>query len=657
MNAVEIEEAVSRLASEPFDVAGFPFAFLLAFGRNETTLSRLRSGNTNKSDAGGVLQRSHIHIAVAPPGETVQTLARLRESPQTARQKAKFVLATDGIQVEAEELGTGEVLSCPFDRLGDNFGFFLPLAGISTVAEVKNNPIDIKATGRLNRLYLQLLKDNADWERPEKRADLNRFMARLIFCFFAEDTGIFMGGALFTDTVRQMSEADGANTRDVLLELFRAMTLDPRKGERAGIRPWADAFPFVNGGLFKDDIGCPVFSRTSRAYLIRAGELDWKTINPDIFGSMIQAVADDDERGDLGLHYTSVPNIQKVLDPLFLDDLRTQLEAAGTNGRKLLNLRKRLARIRVFDPACGSGNFLVIAYIRLREIEAELMSRRGEALTRSAIALTQFYGIEIKSFAAEIARLSLLIAEFQCDVRFIGQSEARALVLPLHATGNIVTGNALRIAWEEVCPPSEAGATADADVEQDLGGPTGRLALEDGDGAWWETYICGNPPYLGSRWRNEEQQGDLERLFKGKTRSFKDLDYVAGWFLKRAVYISAYSGAYALVATKSICQGEQVSMLWPPIFRMGVSIQFAYRPFHWSNLASNSAGVTVIIVGLARDGAHDKKIFDETEVKIVANIGPYLLPMPNIIVERMPLSPSTALEGWIMETNLPTAGT
>ncbi len=501
MNAVEIEEAVSALTETPFDAAEFPFSFLAAFGNKEATIKRLRTGNTNKSDVGGILQRNNIHIAVAPEGKTVETLADLRASAQTQRQKAKFILATHGTHFEAEEIGSGELISGPLTEFGNHFGFFLPLAGISTVAEVKNNPIDIKATWRLNRLYVQILKDNPDWQAADKRGDLNRFMARLIFCFFAEDTGIFNGDDLFMATVRQMTEADGSNTHEVLLELFRSMNLDPRKGVRAGVNSWADVFPYVNGGLFKDDIGCPTFTRTSRAYLLRAGELDWKTINPDIFGSMIQAVADDDERGELGMHYTSVPNIQKVLDPLFLDDLREQLEAAGTNKRKLFNLRQRLSRIRVFDPACGSGNFLVIAYIRMREIEDEIMRRRGEVLTRSAISLTQFYGIEIKSFAAEIARLSLLIAEFQCDVRFIGQTEARVLVLPLHATGTIVTGNALRIDWEEVCPPVTVSAE-----EQDLGGPTGRLNLEGGREEW-ETFICGNPPYRGSKWQNAIPKG------------------------------------------------------------------------------------------------------------------------------------------------------
>ena len=592
MNAVEIEEAVSDLAAAPFNPQEFPFDFLRAFGNNDATIKRLRTGNTNRSDAGGVLQRNHIHIAIANPGHTLEKLAELRASRQTERQKAKFVLATDGEQIDAEEIGSGDVLSCRFADLGNKFAFFLLLADISPVNEVKNNPIDIKATGRLNRLYVQLLKDDPDWGGAAKRADLNRFMARLIFCFFAEDTGIFVGGALFTDTLRQMSEADGSNTRDVLLELFRSMNLDPRKGEREGMRPWADAFPYVNGGLFRDDIGCPNFSRTSRAYLLRAGELDWKTINPDIFGSMIQAVGDKEERGNLGMHYTSVPNIQKVLNPLFLDDLREQLEKAGINKRMLYNLRHRLTRIRVFDPACGSGNFLVVAYIRMREIEDEIIRRRGEAPTRSLIRLTQFYGVEIKSFAAEIARLSLLIAEFQCDVRFIGQLEARALVLPLHATGNIVTGNALQLDWEEVCPPAKSLLE-----EHDLAGPTGQLAL-DSESENWKTYICGNPPFSGSRKQTAQNKEDIRTVFSLYDGSFRNADYVAGWFMKSISYAKRCAADFCFVATNSFCQGQQVTLVWKLIYDLGFRIRFAHLPFKWKNLAAHNAGVTVVVLGV-----------------------------------------------------------
>ena len=612
MNAVEIEEAVSELAAAPFDAVEFPFRFLEAFGNKATTITRLRAGSTNSSDVGGVLQTKNIHLAVAAPGETGEMLRRLRESPRTAKAKAKFILATDGTQLEAEDLNSGETIACTLAVLGEHFGFFLPLAGISTVAEVKNNPIDIKATGRLNKLYLEILKDNGDWGTAARRQDLNRFMARLIFCFFAEDTGIFNGDDLFIATIRQMTEADGSNTREVLEELFRSMNLDPRKGPR-GVRPWADVFPYVNGGLFTGAVDCPRFSRTARAYLLRAGELDWKTINPDIFGSMIQAVADDDERGELGMHYTSVPNIQKVFDPLFLDDLREQLEKAGTHKRMLFNLRQRMSRIRVFDPACGSGNFLVIAYIRMREIEDEIMRRRGEALERSAIRLTQFFGIEIKSFAAEIARLSLLIAEFQSDVRFIGQAEARALVLPLHATGNVVTGNALRINWEEVCPPVKVSLE-----EHDLGGPTGRLAL-DGGGEDWESYICGNPPYYGSRRQDEQHKSDLENLFSDCVKKWKSLDYVCGWIFKAKCYAVTSNCSFAFVSTSSISEDLQVGLIWPLVVDDDHGIIFAHRSFKWKNLAKNNAGVTVVVVGVGRE-RREAELFDGESVLLTQRL-------------------------------------
>jgi hypothetical protein len=360
MNAVEIESAVSDLVLHPFNKSEFPFAFLAAFGNKDTTLKRLRKGDSNATDVpGGVLQRNNIHIAVCQPGDVTPTLEALRKSPKTAHAKAKFLLATDGETLQAEDLASGETIACNYPEFPDHFGFFLPLAGISTIKEIKDNPIDVRATGRLNKLYVELLRENPDWAKADRRGDMNHFMARLIFCFFAEDTDIFQGTVLFTSTVDKMTERDGSNTHEVLEIIFRAMNIKDEDRPVAKLPRWAEAFPYVNGGLFGGETAVPRFTRTARAYLYQAGQLNWKEINPDIFGSMIQAVADDEERGALGLHYTSVPNILKVLNPLFLDDLRAQLEAAGENRIKLLNLRKRMSRIRVFDPACGSGNFLV----------------------------------------------------------------------------------------------------------------------------------------------------------------------------------------------------------------------------------------------------------------------------------------------------------
>ncbi|MBU2806285.1 class I SAM-dependent DNA methyltransferase [Acidithiobacillus ferridurans] len=635
MNAVEIEAAISDLAFQPFDAAEFPFAFLAAFGNKDTALKRLRTGNNNVSDVpGGVLQRNNIHIAVCAEGSVGQTLKALRASPATAKAKAKFILATDGLTLEAEELLSGETIACAYSDLPNHFGFLLPLAGISTIKEIKDNPIDVRATSKLNKLYVELLSENPDWASSERRHDMNHFMARLVFCFFAEDTDIFNDEGLFTRTVEQMSERDGTNTHEVLETIFRAMNIKvaERANAQSRLPVWADRFPYVNGGLFSGSTEVPHFTRIARTYLLHAGGLNWKQINPDIFGSMIQAVADDEERGALGMHYTSVPNILKVLNPLFLDDLRAQLTEAGDNERKLLNLRKRMARIRVFDPACGSGNFLVIAYKQMRKIEAEINRRLGKTQLGSEIPLTNFRGIELRDFPAEIARLALIIAEFQCDVLYRGQKDALAEFLPLGAQNWIVCGNALRLDWLSVCPPRGTGVKVLAD--DFFSTPLNQTEI-DFENEGGETYICGNPPYLGSRWRDEEQQRDLAALFSYRAKSFKDLDYVAGWYIKAADYISTVSNCRcAFVATKSICQGEQVVMLWPLIFGQELEIFFAHRPFHWSNLASGKAGVTVVIVGIAPRKAGPKAIYEEEERRVVENIGPYLIPMGNVIVEK-----------------------
>ncbi|AEM47062.1 putative DNA methylase [Acidithiobacillus ferrivorans SS3] len=609
MNAVEIEAAISDLAFQPFDAAEFPFAFLAAFGNKDTALKRLRTGNNNVSDVpGGVLQRNNIHIAVCAEGSMGQTLKALRASPATTKAKAKFILATDGLTLEAEELISGETIACAYPDLPNHFGFLLPLAGISTIKEIKDNPIDVRATGRLNKLYVELLRENPDWAKDERRHDMNHFMARLVFCFFAEDTDIFNDEGLFTRTVEQMSERDGANTHEVLETIFRAMNIktDERVNAQPRLPVWADRFPYVNGGLFSGSTEVPRFTRMARIYLLHAGNLNWNQINPDIFGSMIQAVADDEERGALGMHYTSVPNILKVLNPLFLDDLRAQLAEAGDNERKLLNLRKRMARIRVFDPACGSGNFLVIAYKQMRGIEAEINRRRGESNLGSEIPLTNFRGIELRDFPAEIARLALIIAEFQCDVLYRGQKDALTEFLPLDAQNWIVCDNALRLDWLSVCPPTGTDVKLVAD---DLFGTPLDQTEMDFANEGGETYICGNPPYLGSTWQTDEQKADLQAIFAKRTKNWKSLDYVAGWFMKAADYGTKTNAAAAFVSTNSICQGSQVPILWPLIFASGQHIAFAYTSFKWANLASYNAGVTVVIVAITNQAGRMRRLF------------------------------------------------
>jgi len=621
MNPVEIEEAVSALAEQPFDPADFPYAFLEAFGNKETTLKRLRSGATNKSDVGGVLQTNNIHIAVSRSGEVTKTLAALRESPASAKAKARFILATDGVDFEAEDLINGKTVASAYPEFPDHFGFFLPLAGITTVEQISENAFDIRATSRLNRLYVELLKDNPDWGTDARRPDMNHFMARLIFCFFAEDTDIFHNRGLFTATVEQMSARDSSNTHEVIGETFRAMNTKIEDRAASNFRPWANAFPYVNGGLFSGNMDVPHFSRIARSYLLHIGGLDWTKINPDIFGSMIQAVAEDEERGALGLHYTSVPNILKVLNPLFLDDLREKLTETGNNKIRLLNLRRRMAKIRVFDPACGSGNFLVIAYKEMRAIEADINGRRGEADRKSEIPLTNFRGIELRDFPAEIARLALIIAEYQCDVLYRGQKLALAEFLPLHAENWISCGNALRLDWLGVCPPTGTGVKLHSDDLLQIPLSQAQIDFENEGG---ETYICGNPQFKGARKQTAAQKEDMSLIFGGHN-DFKDCDYVVGWFLKAANFISKCDGRFAFVATSSISEGEQVAHLWSRLLPLDCHIHFAHQTFKWRNNASNNAAVTCVIIGVGRGGRNSCAIYDGDTKREVRCISPYLV--------------------------------
>jgi hypothetical protein len=640
VNAVEIEQAISDLIGQAFHADEFPYLFLEAFGNKATTIKRLKESNHNKSDIAsdttkGVLHQNNIHIATCPQGHVNQMLDTLRTSPATKKYKVKFILATDGIDFIAEDMLTADIVACEYADFPNHFGFFLSLAGISTVKQIRDSSFDIKATSRLNRLYMELLKSNPDWGKAHRRDDMNHFMARLIFCFFAEDTDIFLGSKLFTATIEQMTAQDASNTHEVISEIFRAMNIKIDNRASSNLRNWADVFPYVNGGLFSGDIDVPKFPRISqsRSYLLEVGRLPWQKINPDIFGSMIQAVADDAERGALGMHYTSVPNILKVLNPLFLDDLNAELSDAGDNSRKLLNLRKRLSRIRIFDPACGSGNFLVIAYKELRKIEAEINSRRGETNKTTEIPITNFRGIEIRHFSAEIARLALIIAEYQCDVLYIGQKQALANFLPLDAQNWITCGNALRLDWLSICPPTATSVKIHSDDLFQTPLDQSEIDFENEGG---ETYICGNPPYLGSKWQNKDQKSDLINAWVKHPKLAKTTDLVTGWFARFLDYLDNVQNAVcAFVTTNSVCQGQQAIDIFPSIFNRMCEIRFAHTSFKWQNLASHNAGVTVVIIGLGKKSNLVKKLFYEDTVKECTSISPYLIPNSVSYVEKM----------------------
>lgn len=403
--------------------------------------------------------------------------------------------------------------------------------------------------------------------------------------------------------------------------------------------PHIRAFPYVNGGLFADSTEVPAFNRRAKRMLVEAAQLDWREINPDIFGSMIQAVVDTEMRGDLGMHYTSVPNIMKVLQPLFLMSLEEEFERARGHREERSMLRKlltRISKIRVFDPACGSGNFLIIAYRELRTLEMRIFQRLDEIgggqttwREQSGVVLSNFYGIELADFAVETTKLSLWIAEYQMNQRFKSLFGEAPKSFPLRDGGHIVCGNALQVDWLLACPrPTK---TIQKEKIFDLARVEKVHATVEVIDEEAETYVVGNPPYMGGKKLSESQEHDMEQIF-GSDAQHKNLDYICGFFRKGASFLRQ-ADALAFVATTSINQGTHVPTLWPGLLADGMEIFFCYEPFHWSNNAAKNAGVTCTILGLRRRSKEKKSVFSQDSVRLVRNINPYLVDGPDLIVE------------------------
>jgi hypothetical protein len=648
----DIEEAVSKIAAEPFNAETFPYDFIAAYDAPPATVTRIRNGTQNATDIdGAVLWRQKLHLHVCALGEVEPSVQRLAASRATERQKVQFLLATDGVEVAVRDLRADDANFFPFEEFGNHFGFFLPLAGYSRYKAAEENPVDVKAANRLSRLYDALIAENPEWAGDDKRHAMNTFMTRLIFCMFAEDTGIFAEN-LFAKTIHKHGGHAGEEMVHVLTALFTAMSKRPE--DRTGLPDWADKFPWVNGGLFTSDIEVPRFNRTAYRTLTEAAGLRWNEINADIFGSMIQVIVDPNHRHETGMHYTSVPNILKALDPLFLDDLRAEagkpaLADASREKARLKSLLNRLSKIRVFDPACGSGNFLVIAYQELRKIERQVLDRlqliTGQAPgIWSHIELHNFYGIEVSDFAAETAKLSLWIAKFQMDRAHRDLFGTAPPALPLSDSGSIVCENSLRVDWLSVCPPPmvERNRQKKLNLATNIDA-YGTEVVHDDEVS---TFIVGNPPYLGFNFQSVEQKAEVDSLFRGRAATWKSLDYVACWFLKGSDYCRAEPGtSCAFVATNSICQGQQVPMLWPVVLAGGVRISFAHLSFKWSNSAARAAAVMCIIVGLDTKSNGSAYLIDENHSRTVGQISPYLTDGPTLYVEKrsQPLSELPAM--------------
>lgn len=607
MNIAQVEEKVKALASNS-QQEDFLYDLLECYGKPKASISRLRmsgKGSYNLSKhADEILWKKQVYFKATNSIKLLTVIDEMKHADVVIKHQPRFVIAINTSHLLAIDTKTDDTLDIPLADLNKKFDFFLPWAGLEKTQAQGENPADVKAAEKMAKLF-DLLRDNNPATTNQEIHSQNVFLSRILFCYFAEDTGIFPP-KLFTNHIGSHTSEDGSDLDEYLSRAFNVMNQDNRKG----VPDYLIDFPYVNGGLFADKLPVPKFNRKSRAMLIECGsDLNWSEINPDIFGSMIQAVVDPSQRGNMGMHYTSVPNIMKVIEPLFLNELKEEFEKHSDSKSKLEQLLLRLEHLKIFDPACGSGNFLIIAYKELRELEMEIFKRLQE-LTKeglmplSRIKLSQFYGIELDDFAHEVAILSLWLKEHQMNLKFKALFGHATPSLPLKSGGNVICANATSIDWNTVCPKN------DEDV-----------------------FILGNPPYVGFQNQTDEQKEEIINVFNG-FENFKRIDYIGCWFKKAADYIAESSAAsFAFVSTNSICQGEQVCIIWPHIFSLNLEISFAHQSFDWGNNAKNQAKVTCIIVGLkSSKSIRTKLLYNETVSKQVKNISPYLLDSATVIV-------------------------
>ena len=590
MNIAQIENNLQLLVNS-FDENSFIYELLLAYGQPKASIKRLQEGGLNLSkNEGELLWKKKIFFKESSDTDLHDLIDDLRIDDRITKHSPRFIIVTDYLNLLARDTKTEDTLDISISEIPRYFDFFLPLGGMEKAQHQFENPADVKAAERMGKLYDEIKKDNST-DTEEEVHNLNVFLTRLLFCFFAEDTNIF-DKSQFTHSLINHTQEDGSDLHTHFERLF--LVMNTPDNQRGNIPEFLNSFPYVNGGLFRNQCEIPKFSRKSRTAIIESGELDWSAINPDIFGSMIQAVITPEHRGGLGMHYTSVPNIMKVIEPLFLNDFYEEFESSKGNSKRLRQLLNRIWNTKYFDPACGSGNFLIITYKELRKLEMKIFKELNE-MALSNISLNQFYGIELDDFAHEVAILSLWLAEHQMNQVFFKEFGRSKPALPLTSAGKIFHGNACRLEWEIICPKSE----------------------DD------EIYIMGNPPFLGFLLQNKLQKQDMEVVFEGH-KNYSKLDYISCWFYLASKYVLNFNISFAFVSTNSLCQGEQVALLWPLILNNPLQIHFAHTSFKWVNNAKFNAGVIVIIVGVKNNDKSKKILFTGSHKYMVENINPYL---------------------------------
>ena len=627
LNHSTIIKAFEKLA-EDSNPSEFFFGFLKALKFSAATIKRIQQPGNNRNIAtvpGDIGLPKQIYFHPAKAGEDLQaTLKTLIDDPGLQKHQIRFFLTTDFENVVAYDRRVDDWTSFAFKDLRENYEFFLPLTGLyEKPLAYSAHPADVRACEKMGKLY-DVIRALNHYEKDQLH-DLNVFLTRLLFCFFAEDTGIFPKEGQLTQAIESITKADGSDLADFFERLFWILDMAPDQPGRALETSTLKDFPYVNGGLFHEKIRIPTFNTKARNILLECGRLSWHEISPVIFGAMFQAVMDPEARHELGAHYTSEKNIFKVIGPLFLDDLKAELEKiladkSTHRNRKLKEFQTKLASLKFLDPACGCGNFLIVTYRELKKLELEVAKelypkdQREHSLFNnwrseiSQVSINQFYGIEIEEFPVDVARVSMWLMEHVMNLEFSEFFGRIFPSIPLRDSANIINANALEINWNDLVPLNCLN------------------------------YIYGNPPFAGTSTTSKDQKNELRRVFNGAAIGY--LDYVACWFAIAARCMKDFSNIQtAFVSTNSLYQGEQVDTMWSPIFEAGLSINFAHQPFRWKNEAKGNAAVFCAIVGFGRPAGKKKKLYSYSDesgdpvLNYVDDIGPYLIPNERTIVK------------------------
>lgn len=568
----------------------------------------------------------------------------------------KYILVSNFQAFRLYNLETDAVIDFELSDLAKNVHLFGYIAGYEQRSYKEEDPANIEAAERMGKLHDALEASGYTGHALEV------YLVRLLFCLFAEDTSIFER-TQFQEYIERNTKEDGSDLAMHLAQLFQVLNT-PQEKRLKTLDESLAAFPYINGRLFEEMLPFAAFTSQMREMLLHAAGLDWSKISPAIFGSMFQAVMNPKERRNLGAHYTSEKNIQKVIRPLFLDNFYLEFEKAKGNKRKLQELQEKIASLRFLDPACGCGNFLIISYRELRQLELQILReifKSGQGFISVAdiikVDVDQFAGIEFDEFAARIAEVAMWLIDHQMNMLVMAEFGQYFARLPLRKSAKIVHANALQIDWRKLFVESHYDVIAEEVNIQQANEPLVELETVNifaqkvnilppvkndktaSSGPFFD-FILGNPPFIGKHLQNEEQKADMERVF-ANVNGAGVLDYVACWYLKAAQYIQNTQTKVAFVSTNSVAQGEQVSVLWGLLFSFyKVKIHFAHRTFNWKNEAKGNAAVHCVIIGFATFDTTSKSIFDYQDIKaepterIVKNINPYLAEGNDMVVPK-----------------------